>query len=72
MAPKKKTIMVIDSSGAERPLPVRASGGAVVDGSRGTAREQPHRSGSQSLASGVVHVRDDGLHAAKSKDGAGP
>ena len=72
MAPKKKTITAISSSGAERPVPVRASGGAVADGSRGTAREHPHRSGSQSLASGVVHARDDGPHATKSKDGAGP
>ena len=72
MAPKKKTITAIGSSGAERPLPVRASGGVVADGSRGAAREHPHRSGSQSLASGIIRARDDGPHAAKSKDGAGP
>src|SRR3954467_1935557 len=72
MAPKKKTIMVIGSSGAERPVPVRASGGAVADGSRGAAHEHQHRSGSQSLASGVVRAQDDGPHAAKSKDEAGP
>ena len=72
MAPKKKTIMAIGSSEAKRPVPVRASGGAVVDGSEGAAREHPHCSGSQSLASGVVHARDDGPHTAKSKDGARP
>ena len=72
MAPKKKTITAIVSSGAERPVPVWASGEVLAGGSQGTAREHPHRSGSQSLASGVVRARDDGPHAAKSKDGAGP
>ena len=72
MAPKKKTITVIGSSGAERPVPVQASGGAVADGSRGAAHEHPHHSGSQSLVSGIVRARDNGPHTAKSKDGAGP
>ncbi len=72
MAPKKKTATAIGSSGAERPVPVRASSGPVADKTRGTAREHQHHSGSQSLASGVIHVRDGEPHAAKSRDGAGP
>ena len=70
MAPKKKTITAIGSSGAERPVPVRASSGPVADRTRGAVREHQHHSGSQSLPSGVVRARDDGPHAAKSKDGA--
>ena len=72
MAPKKKTITAIGSSGAERPVPVRASSGPVADRTRAAAREHQHRPASESLASGVVRAPDDGLHTAKSKDGAGP
>ena len=72
MAPKKKTITAIGSSGAERPVPVRTSSGPVADRTRAAAREHQHRSGSQSLASGVVRAPDDGPRIAKSKDGAGP
>ena len=70
MAPKRKGITAIGSSGAEQPVPLWVSDGAVTDGARGAAREHPHHSGSQSLASGVARVRDDGPHAAKSKDGS--
>ena len=72
MAPKKKTITVIGSSGAERPVPVRAGDVVVVDGSRGVAREHPRRSSSRSPASGVVRAQDNEPHATQSKDGAGP
>ena len=40
MAPKKKMITVIGSTGAGRPVPVRASSGAVADRTRGAARER--------------------------------
>ena len=72
MAPKKKTIMAIGLSGAEWPVPVRASSGPVADRTRAAVREHQHRPGSQSLASGVIRAPGDGPHAAKSKDGAGP
>ena len=72
MAPKKKTAMAIDSLGAERPVPVRASSGPVTDRTRAAVREHQHRLGSQSLASGVVCAPDDRPHVARSKDGARP
>ena len=72
MAPKKKTITVIGSSGAERPVPVRTSSGPVADRTRAAAREHQHRPGSQSLASGIVCAPDDRPHVPRSKDGAGP
>ena len=72
MAPKKKTITAIGSSGAERPVPVWANNGPVADRTRAAVCEHQHRSGSQSLASGVVRAPGDGPHATKSKDGAGP
>ena len=72
MAPKKKTATVIGSLGAERPVPVRTSGGPVADRTRAVVREHQHRPGSQSMASGVVRAPDDRSHVARSKDGAGP
>ena len=72
MAPKKKTATAIGSSGAERPVPVRASSGPVADRTRAAVREHQHFPGSQSLASGAVRAPGDGPHATKSKDGAGP
>ena len=71
MAPKKKTITAIGSSGAERPVPVRAGSGPVADRTRAAAHEHQHRSGSQSLASGVVRTPNDEPHTAKSKTGLG-
>lgn len=72
MAPEKKTITTIGSSGAERPVSVRAGDGVIRDGSRGAAREHSRRSSSRSRASGVVRAQDDEPRATKSKDGAGP
>ena len=71
MAPKKKTIAAVGSSGTERPVPVQASSGPDADRIRAAVREHQHRSGSQSLASGVVRAPDDGPHVANPKDRAG-
>ena len=72
MAPKKKVATMIGSSGARRPVPVRASSGPVADRTRAAAREHQHRPGSQSQASDAIRTPGDGPHVTKSKDGAGP
>src|SRR3954466_13714830 len=72
MAPKKKTTVAVGPSDPGHPVPTRASSGPVAKRTRGAACEHQHRPSGRSLGGGDVRVPGKGLHAAKSKDGAGP
>ena len=70
MAPKKKAITAIGSSGAEPLVPARAGDGAVADGGGGVDHEHPRHPGNRSQASGIVRTQDDEPRATGSKGGA--
>ena len=67
MALKKKTIVVIRSSGATPPMP--AWTGDVADTSGGGDQDRPHNPDTRSQASGIVRSGNDGPHATVPKDG---
>ena len=70
MAPKRKGITVIGSSGAGPSAPARADGRVPTDGAGDVAREHPRHSGDRSQASGVFRIRDAEPRAAGSRGGA--
>ena len=72
MAPKKKMTVAVGLSGAGHSVPTRASSGPVAERTRAAVREHQHRPSSRSLGGGDVRAPGNGLHAAKSKDGARP